>query len=302
MSEGEWASVVGVTALDSGGSSTDRLMTETLHRADGVELVRAVLSEDARWYPREYADAAAYGYVVTGTASFSAGEPESVTERRRRDRETAASVTAAEDEFFRVPSNLVPTVECSEGTDRLEVLVGFDSRGASAPSHAADGGTVDGQTPTDAVDSADVSDAVDTTDATDPTDATDATDPTDAISVVGPDDLDQADELKSVSRKTPFPDAPIRQVRGHSEGVIVSEWHHHGDNHVFGYVLRGDGYVEWGTGEGERKLVEEDECFHIPDGFVHRDRSSSPGKQDYVLWLTGSEPRTIPVEEPKHSR
>ncbi|MFB6176305.1 MAG: hypothetical protein ABEI99_04020, partial [Halobaculum sp.] len=111
---------------------------------------------------------------------------------------------------------------------------------------------------------------------------------TTGIRVADRSDLVPASELSSVNRETPFPDASIRMVRGHSDG----------DNHVFGYVLHGDGFVEWGTGEGERKFVGTEECFHIPAGFVHRDRSSSDGRQEYVLWLTGGDPRTVHVDGP----
>lgn len=123
-----------------------------------------------------------------------------------------------------------------------------------------------------------------------------------SVRVAGSESWEPAGQLENVRRETPFDDTAVRLVRGHSEGTVVSEWHHHGDNHVFGFVLDGDGYVEWGPGEGERVFVDTEECFHIRAGFVHRDRSDSPGRQEYVLWLTGSEPRTVTVGEPVESR
>lgn len=114
----------------------------------------------------------------------------------------------------------------------------------------------------------------------------------------GTDDLASAGELKNLTRLMPFPEAPVQQVRGHASGRVASDWHHHGDNDVLGYVLDGEGYVEWGEGEDERALARAGEFFHISAGVVHRDVNPSDDKQDYVLWLTGSEPRTIPVDGP----
>ncbi|SFR55878.1 cupin domain-containing protein [Halogeometricum limi] len=104
--------------------------------------------------------------------------------------------------------------------------------------------------------------------------------------------------LSNLTRLTPFPDAAVQQVRGHATGRVASDWHHHGDNDVFGYVLDGEGYVEWGVADGERTLARAGEFFHVPAGVVHRDVNPSDDDQRYVLWLTGSEPRLVRVERP----
>ena len=112
-------------------------------------------------------------------------------------------------------------------------------------------------------------------------------------------DLVPAGWLKNLTRSMPFPDAPVQQVRGHASGRIASDWHHHGDSDVLGYVLGGEGYVEWGPGEGERTLARAGEFFCVPAGVVHRDVNPSDDEQDYVLWLTGSEPRVVPNDLPE---
>ncbi|WP_101294539.1 cupin domain-containing protein [Halegenticoccus soli] len=115
----------------------------------------------------------------------------------------------------------------------------------------------------------------------------------------GEDDLVPTARLKNLTRLTPFPDAPVQQVRGHASGRVESDWHHHGDNDVFGHVLAGEGYVEWGPGPDERKLARAGEFFRVPAGVVHRDVNPSDDEQEYVLWLTGSEPRTVRVDGPE---
>jgi uncharacterized RmlC-like cupin family protein len=116
--------------------------------------------------------------------------------------------------------------------------------------------------------------------------------------VAGDDDLVPAGWLANVTRLMPFPDAPVQQVRGHAAGDVASSWHHHGDNHVFGYVLGGEGYTEWGTGPNERAHVREGEWFHTAPGVVHRDVNPSAAEQEYLLWLVGSDPRTVVVDGP----
>ncbi len=173
------------------------------------------------------------------------------------------SVTATRGDCFAVPGSVCPTVRSTPENGRTELLVG-----SVDPAHTESTETVNGV-------------------------AADRVDAVTGIAVAGPETFEPAAELSQVTRRTPFPNAPVRLVRGRSSGEIVSDWHHHGDSHVFGYVLTGDGYVEWGTGENERRLVDTGESFHIPPEFVHRDRSTSAGDQEYVLWLTGSKPWTV---------
>lgn len=117
--------------------------------------------------------------------------------------------------------------------------------------------------------------------------------------IAGEDDLEETAPLANLTRKMPFPDAPVQQVRGHADGRVESEWHHHGDNDVFGYVARGEGYVEWGTEEGERERAGVGDFFRVPPGTVHRDVNPSDDEQDYFLWLVGSEPRVVHVDGPE---
>ncbi|MEZ3143388.1 cupin domain-containing protein [Halobaculum sp. MBLA0143] len=258
-----------------GDDGHDGVARERLHAADGVELFAVGLTGDRGWRPTR--EAPAYGYVLRGPVAL---------------RWESASRTVAGDEFFQVPAGAPPVVTAP--TDQpATLLVAFDRtetdgappdrprRAARSDVVASAGGqTVSART------------AVPGHEPSAPA-AGDSRARADAVCVAGRDSFASAGELSNVRRHTPFPDQPVRMVRGHSEGEIVSEWHHHADNHVFGFVLAGDGYVEWGRGEGERLFVEAGECFHVPAGFVHRDRSDSPDSQEFVLWLTGSDPRTV---------
>jgi mannose-6-phosphate isomerase-like protein (cupin superfamily) len=267
MDPKQQSTVVGTTRLDPGAGPGDRLLCERLHEADGLTLVRTRLFGDSEWQWRAFAPATAFGYVARGTVAFDL--PDSAADGFDTTGDGPASEPVlGPDTFFKIPSGHSPTLRRAADSGPVELLVGFETE--SADSVGSDGETAQSS----------------------------GTPSAGSIRVAERSDLASASELSSVNRETPFPDASIRMVRGHSDGEIVSEWHHHGDNHVFGYVLEGDGFVEWGAGEGERKLVGTHECFHIPAEFVHRDRSVSDGRQEYVLWLTGSDPRTVHVDGP----
>ena len=277
-------------AHEATSENNDRVVRERLHAADGVELFAVRVPADGVWRPRRRG--AAYGYVAGGSAMLAWGAG------------PAARVSADADEFFRVPAGTPPAVHATDGSARL--LVAFDTGVTGAADADWPSATADGAVVTTATDGGAVSESAGEAptgrDAAARPAGTSSTaeDPTAraaATTVAGRDDWGSAGELENVERRSPFPNDDVRMVRGHSSGEIVSEWHHHHDNHVFGFVLAGDGYVEWGTGEGERLFVAAGECFHIPAGFVHRDRSDSAGDQEFVLWLTGSEPRTLPAEE-----
>jgi quercetin dioxygenase-like cupin family protein len=62
-------------------------------------------------------------------------------------------------------------------------------------------------------------------------------------------------------------------------------------------VIQGAGYVD--DGSEEPKLATAGSWFHIPAGVVHRDVNPQDAAQDYVLWLTGSTPRIVRVDETK---
>jgi quercetin dioxygenase-like cupin family protein len=125
-----------------------------------------------------------------------------------------------------------------------------------------------------------------------------AAEPDRRLRVAGPGDLTPTSPLAGLTREMPFTDAAVQQVKGHADGRIASDWHHHGDNDVFGHVVRGEGYVAYGPGDDERELASAGDFFHVPAGLVHRDVNPTDDEQDYYLWLTGSEPRTVPVDGP----
>ena len=117
--------------------------------------------------------------------------------------------------------------------------------------------------------------------------------------VAGDDDLIPTKKLENLVRRQPFPDVAVQQVHGYTGGAMTSEWHHHGENEVFGYVIRGQGYVDLLEGDPEETLATAGEFFHIPPGITHRDVNPVDEEQEYLLWIVGSGQRVIRVDPPK---
>lgn len=80
---------------------------------------------------------------------------------------------------------------------------------------------------------------------------------------------------------------------------IVSGWHHHGSRHLYGYIVSGRLYLEYGT-EGEEKAdLNSGDFFHVPPRLVHRDINPNRDRDLFVVnILVGTGPAVINVESP----
>jgi hypothetical protein len=77
-------------------------------------------------------------------------------------------------------------------------------------------------------------------------------------------------------RTIAFDRPDVRIARERLTNSATSEWHDHGD----------------------RSLARAGDSFHVPAGLVHRDVNPDDAPQDYLVWLVGSDPRTVPVDGP----
>jgi uncharacterized RmlC-like cupin family protein len=252
---------------------TSRPTVEVVFDVDGFTLCRTRLDGGASaWH--HHGNRTAYGVVLAGRGRIEWGP------------DGADGHDVGPDEFFVLPPAVVHR-EVVTGSGPLVALVGFASgTGVGSGTDPRSGSGTD-----ESDDGALVVDA-------DPPVAGEDLTPPPGLRVAGTDDLVPAGWLANVTRLMPFPDAAVQQVRGHAAGDVESNWHHHGDNHVFGHVLAGEGYMQWGADPDERELVGQGEWFHLEPGVVHRDVNPSDADQHYLLWLTGSEPRTVTVEGP----
>lgn len=117
------------------------------------------------------------------------------------------------------------------------------------------------------------------------------------IDVVAPDEVGADESTPGVVRKTVFETETAVMVQSHIAGGTTSGWHHHGDRHVYGYVVEGTGALEYGP-DDERQECGAGECFHISPGTVHRDVNPTDEEIVVLVCFVGSGSVVVNVDDP----
>ena len=119
------------------------------------------------------------------------------------------------------------------------------------------------------------------------------------IEVVTADELEADESTPGIVRETVFKTENNVMVRSRVGPETTTDWHHHGDRHVYGYVIEGSGAVEYGPSGGETDEASAGEFFSISPGTVHRD--INPTNKDAVVLVSfvGSGPVVVNVEGPE---
>lgn len=121
---------------------------------------------------------------------------------------------------------------------------------------------------------------------------------TERISAVPPDGLRSGASTPGVVREVAVEAGGATLMRARAEGGTASGWHHHGDHHVLGHVVRGRARFEFGPGGADSTDVEEGGFFHVPAGLVHRDVNPLDQPQEIVLTIVGEGPLVINLDGP----
>lgn len=116
--------------------------------------------------------------------------------------------------------------------------------------------------------------------------------------VVSPDDLEADESTPGVVRELIFHTENNVMVRSRIGGGTKSGWHHHGERQVYGYIIEGAGWVEFGPDGSEKMVAKAGEYFTIEPGTIHRDVNA--GEEDAVVLVcfVGTGPMVVNVEGP----
>lgn len=87
-------------------------------------------------------------------------------------------------------------------------------------------------------------------------------------------------------------------VRARADGGVRSGWHHHGDRHVYAYLVEGSAVIEYGPGGEDRLDVEAGGFFHLEPRTVHRDVNPADDEQVWVISFVGEGPLVENVDGP----
>jgi uncharacterized RmlC-like cupin family protein len=102
-----------------------------------------------------------------------------------------------------------------------------------------------------------------------------------AIEAISPDELAEGEGTPGIDRKVAFETGNNIVVQAHVDGGVASGWHHHGNRHVYGYVVEGSGAIEYGPDGDETRESTAGEFFYISPGTVHRD--VTPDSEDTIV-------------------
>jgi len=83
-------------------------------------------------------------------------------------------------------------------------------------------------------------------------------------------------------------------------GGVVSDWHHHGERHLYGFLISGHLRLEFGPKGKEAIDLYPGAFFHIPPGLIHRDVNPNERRELLVAnILLGEGPPVVNVKGPK---
>ena len=119
------------------------------------------------------------------------------------------------------------------------------------------------------------------------------------VDVVAPDEVEADESTPGVVRRAVFETESAVMVQSRIAGDTTSGWHHHGDRHVYGYVLSGDGTIEYGPGGDERRDCGAGEWFYISPGTVHRDVNPTDEEVVVLVCFVGSGRVVVNVDDPR---
>lgn len=119
------------------------------------------------------------------------------------------------------------------------------------------------------------------------------------VQIVDPAQVEPIEDTPGVLRQPMFQTEEAVMVQSRIAGGSISGWHHHGDRHVFGYVVEGSGGIEYGPGGAERLEGDAPSFFHVPPGVVHRDINPTDDDLVVVVCFVGKGPVVVNVDGPE---
>ena len=117
------------------------------------------------------------------------------------------------------------------------------------------------------------------------------------IQAIRKDALSEGSSSPGIIRHLAFKGEDVQVVRSCIDPGKVSGWHHHGDFHVYGYVVSGTIRLESGA---DVITISPGDFFLVPPNTVHREVNPSPTERgEVILFLQGTGPMAINVEGPE---
>ena len=101
-----------------------------------------------------------------------------------------------------------------------------------------------------------------------------------------------------VSRGVAFETEDTTVVRSRVPGGVTTGWHHNGDRHVYGYVVRGHAMLEYGPDGDNSVALDAGDFVYVPPGTVRRVVNPTDESWEIIISFVGSGPVAVAVDGP----
>lgn len=119
------------------------------------------------------------------------------------------------------------------------------------------------------------------------------------ITVLSGNDLVAPAGRRRTSRRVAFETEDTVMMRSRVAGGITTDWHHNGDRHVYGYVVRGEAMLEYGTEGAESAELAAGDFVYVPPRTIRRVVNPTDEAWEIVICFVGSGPPAVTVDGPQ---
>lgn len=119
------------------------------------------------------------------------------------------------------------------------------------------------------------------------------------VTIITPSELETVEGPADVSRVVAFETEDTIVVRSRVAGGVTTGWHHNGDRHVYGYVVRGRARLEFGPGGRESVPLDAGSFVYVPPRTVRRVVNATDEAWEIVISFVGSGPHAVSVDGPE---
>ncbi len=117
------------------------------------------------------------------------------------------------------------------------------------------------------------------------------------IDVVRANGLKKGSSTRGVVRAKAFESANVLVSQSRLAAGAISDWHHHGARHLYGFLASGRLRLEYGPSGIKAADVRAGDFFHIPPRLVHRDVNPSHRQRAVIVSiLLGGGPPVFNVD------
>ncbi len=119
------------------------------------------------------------------------------------------------------------------------------------------------------------------------------------IEIVRHKDLPEGKPTAGIIRSLAFDLPGVAVSKSRIQRGVTSEWHHHGDRTLFGYLIEGRLRFDYGPGGSRAVELQAGDHFRIPPKNVHRDVNPDTAVDAIVVAvLIGNGPMVVNTRSP----